>query len=74
MKTKRAIPPFLLANIIPVAIAISPLLFNSQNRNSPDLVSAEQEGSKTSPISGPLFERIWTPKWPKKWLQNWLNK
>ena len=28
----QQIPPFLLANIIPIAIAISPLLFNSQNR------------------------------------------
>ena len=27
-----AIPPFLLASIIPVAIAISPIPFNSQNR------------------------------------------
>ena len=31
---KGLIPPFLLASIIPVAIAISPLLLNSQNRNS----------------------------------------
>ena len=30
----KGIPPFLLANMIPIAIAITPLPLNSQNRNS----------------------------------------
>ena len=36
------IPPFLLASIIPIAIAISPLPFNSQNRNSRTLEMRRQ--------------------------------
>ena len=47
------IPPFLLASIIPIAIAISPLSFNSQNRICP---TPERRGKRV-----PKLVQFWDP-------------
>ena len=49
------IPPFLLASIIPVAIAISPLLFNSQNRNSRTSLVRRRGGPKLVQFRDPFL-------------------
>ena len=60
------IPPFLLSNIIPVAIAIPPLLFNSQNRNSP----TPEMRRKSVPKVVPFFVPFWSQFWPQNSPQN----
>ena len=70
---KALIPPFLLSNIIPVAIAISPLSFNSQNHVIWTPESRHLEVPKMVPFwsalganSGPKMAPQSTPKLVKK--------
>ena len=59
------IPPFLLSNIIPVAIAIPPLLFNSQNRNSPTPEMRSLGGPKMVLFLVSFLNQFWPQNGPR---------
>ena len=60
------VPPFLLSNIIPVAIAIPPLLFNLQNR----VIPTPESPSRGVPKMVPFLVPFWSQFWPRNGHQN----